>query len=73
MFEIWKVPVDSYDDPPTCGTKQTTLGEYSLACQVANTLMQEEKNPDYAYFVIDSTGKEGTYSVGYMAPIEVTA
>ena len=73
MYEIWKVPVDAYDDPPACGTKQTTIGEFSLACQVADTLMQEERDPESAYFVIDSTGREGTYSVGYIEPIGVTA
>ena len=67
MYEIWKVPVDAYDDPPTCGTKQTTIGEYSLACQVADTLMEQERDPEYAYFVIDSTGSEGTYSVGLVS------
>ena len=73
MYEIWKVPVDAYDAPPACGTKQTTIGEFSLACQVADTLMQEERDPESAYFVIDSTGREGTYSVGYIEPIGVTA
>jgi len=68
MYEIWKVPVDAHDDPPTCGTKQTTIGEYSLACQVADTLLQQENNPEYAYFVVDSTGEQGFYSIGYIAP-----
>jgi len=74
MYEIWKVPVDAYDDPPTCGTKQTTIGEYSLACQVADTLMEQERDPKSAYFVMPVKGAvEGYYSVGYIEPIEVTA
>ena len=73
MYEIWKVPVDAYDDPPACGTKLVTMGDFSLACEQADLIMALERDPESAYFVIDSTGKEGTYSVGYMAPIEVTA
>ena len=71
MYDIWKVPVDAYDDPPTCGTKQTPIGDYSLACQVADVIMQWESDSDYAYFVVDINGYS-PYNVGYIAP-EVTA
>ena len=73
MYEIWKVPVDAYDDPPTCGIRLGYENQFDLACEQADLIMASERDPESAYFVIDSTGKEGTYSVGYIAPIKVTA
>jgi|TARA_R110000824_G_scaffold111242_5_gene259629 hypothetical protein len=69
MYEIWKVPVDAYDDPPQCGIRLGYENRFDLACEQADLIMASEGDPASAYFVIDSTGKEGTYSVGYIEPV----
>ena len=78
MYEIWKVPVDALEDftpyvNPPHGIRLGYENHFDLACEQADLIMASELDPESAYFVIDSTGKEGTYSVGYIAPIEVTA
>ena len=72
MYTVYKIPVDSYDDPPICGEKLNTFGNYAVACKFADLIMEHETNPKYVYYVIDSTGAEGFYNVGYREEIEVT-
>ena len=74
MYEVYKVPVDAYDDPPICGIKIGKFQKYYDACKYADIIMERELDPESAYFVIPVEGAiEGIYSVGYIAPIEVTA
>ena len=73
MYEIWKVPVDAYDDPPQCGIRLGYENHFDLACEQAELIMEAQRDPESAYFVIDRTGKQGFYSCGYVAPIGVTA
>ena len=73
MYAIWKVPVDAYDDPSKCGVEMVRMHDFTLACEQADLIMEQELDPKYVYFVLDSTGEQWFYNVGYMEPIEVTA
>ena len=67
MYEVFRVPVDAEDDPPVCGVIIGTFHDYPNACGYADRTMEQERDPEYCYFVIDRTGKQGFYSVGYVA------
>lgn len=67
MYQVWKVPVESYDDPPISGVKITEIQDFSEACIYADDVMEKELDPESAYFVMPSTGNEGQYSVGYLS------
>ena len=71
VYTVYKIPVDSYDDPPICGEKLNTFGNYAVACKFADLIMEHETDSKYAYFVLD-INNFCPYNVGYMEEIEVT-
>jgi len=73
MYKVYKVPVDAYDDPPICGVIIGENRNYGDACEYADKTMEQELNPEVAYFVMSDDDNNPIYSVGYIKPIEVTA
>tara|TARA_R110002020_G_scaffold241794_1_gene455055 strand:- start:405 stop:608 length:204 start_codon:yes stop_codon:yes gene_type:complete len=67
MYKVWKVPIDAVDDPPVCGVEITEIKDFYEACDYADNVMEQEGDPESAYFVMPSTGNEGQYSVGYLS------
>ena len=59
MFTVYRVPVDSYDDPPECGTVVEQFNSFPAACREADDAMYRERDPQSAYFVVP-----GGYSTG---------
>jgi hypothetical protein len=60
MYQIYRVPVDAYDDPPVCGTPlPQRFNNLPAAIREADRTMEQEHDPKVAYFVVP-----GGYSVG---------
>ena len=67
MYQVWKVPVESYDDPPVCGVKITEIQDFSEACIYADDVMEKELDTESVYFVMPSEGNGMHYNVGYIS------
>jgi len=66
-FEVWRLLADAPDDPPMCGVQIAEFDSHAMACEYADKTMERERSAFFAYFVLDSTGREGFYSVGYLS------
>ena len=66
-FEVWRLLADAPDDPPRCGVQIAKFDSHAMACGYADETMRRERSVFYSYFVLDSTGREGFYSTGYVS------
>ena len=64
MYSIYKVPNDSYDDPPKCGIRLSQITGLETAMDYADKVCHYENDTDSAYFVVSSDTFQHIYSTG---------